>query len=241
MRLLNFFGLPSSLLVFLLSDAAATQALDSSESWRRSPPLHAHYRPEDSPHRRRDLEDIQRRFEAGDKAMGIKKMSVDESEKFWPEYWGFENGSPAGLERKRESGLEIAARRDYEEEEEAFLKANSSAILQVRPPFLVHQASASDALAILEKRDFQCPTGTTACSGYPSSCCNTGDTCVTVQDTGFGVVGCCRSGSSCGGIISTCGANSRCPSDIGGGCCLPGFSCSGIGCKFPIPFLYHPC
>lgn len=220
----NFLALPSSLLIFLLSDLPSAQAISNSRPLPRELERNVQYQPEDSLNRRRDLQNIQRRLEAGIAPVGVKKMSGDESEKFWPEYWGFSDGVQAEL------GPMV--RREYDDEEEAMLLANSSAILAVRPPYLIHQASsASDALARLEKRDFTCPTGTTGCAGHPSSCCNTGDTCVTVQDTGFGTVGCCRAGATCAGVITTCGVNSPCPSDMGGGCCLPGYTCSGIGCK----------
>jgi hypothetical protein len=89
-------------------------------------------------------------------------------------------------------------------------------------------------LGQLQRRQWACPSGTSSCStiGYPNSCCTQGETCVKIQDTGLGPVGCCPAGSSCGGTISGCAqGNTPCASDIGGGCCIPGFVCQGVGCK----------
>ena len=94
---------------------------------------------------------------------------------------------------------------------------------------------AASALSILQGRQWSCPGGTNSCSniGFPNSCCATGETCVKITDTGLGSVGCCPSGSNCGGSISNCApGNTPCASDIGGGCCIPGFVCQGVGCKF---------
>lgn len=43
-----------------------------------------------------------------------------------------------------------------------------------------------------------CPSGNLACTNVqkPGYCCPTGSTCVNIQDTGFGSVGCCPSRSS---------------------------------------------
>ncbi|KAK0720569.1 hypothetical protein B0H67DRAFT_600026 [Lasiosphaeris hirsuta] len=92
---------------------------------------------------------------------------------------------------------------------------------------------AAEALAFLERRQWACPTGTSSCAdiGYPNSCCGTGETCVEVEDTGLGPVGCCPAGASCGGSVQSCADGSMpCASDIGGGCCIPGFVCQGVGC-----------
>ncbi|KAK0635563.1 hypothetical protein B0T17DRAFT_650536 [Bombardia bombarda] len=94
-------------------------------------------------------------------------------------------------------------------------------------------AAAEEALARLERRDWSCPAGTSSCAsiGYPNSCCQTGETCTEIVDTGLGSVGCCPAGATCGGAISGCATgNTACASDLGGGCCIPGFVCQGVGC-----------
>ncbi|KAK1754805.1 hypothetical protein QBC47DRAFT_403214 [Echria macrotheca] len=95
------------------------------------------------------------------------------------------------------------------------------------------QAAAAGVLAHLEKRQWACPTGTSGCGaiGYPNSCCQDGETCVLVADTGLGPVGCCPAGSSCAGNVMACtGGSTPCGSDVGGGCCIPGYVCQGPGC-----------
>ncbi|KAL2255857.1 hypothetical protein VTK26DRAFT_2604 [Humicola hyalothermophila] len=105
---------------------------------------------------------------------------------------------------------------------------------------------AASALAFLEKRQWACPRGTSSCAaiGFPNSCCQQGETCVEVPDTGLGPVGCCPAGATCSGGVSGCsGGSTPCGSEIGGGCCIPGFVCEGVGCKFdptlsPPPILF---
>lgn len=83
------------------------------------------------------------------------------------------------------------------------------------------------------KRDFTCPTGTSSCSsiGYPDSCCQAGTTCVQIDDTGLGPVGCCPDGESCAGTIACSDGQQGCSSESGGGCCIPGYACASVGCK----------
>jgi hypothetical protein len=151
-----------------------------------------------------------------------------------------------------------------DQHDEARLLVNASLPMTMRPAFALHTGkenslappdpldnriralrvrSPAVALALLEKRGFQCPTGTSACTsiGYPNLCCGVNDGCFLVADTGLGPVGCCPQGASCAGTINTCEANNTpCPSDLGGGCCMPGYTCAGVGCvsdirspKFP--------
>ena len=90
-------------------------------------------------------------------------------------------------------------------------------------------------LALLSKRQFACPIGTTSCEniGFQNSCCVAGETCFVVRDTGLGPVGCCPAGITCSGGIAGCPADhAPCPSLLGGGCCIPGFICAGVGCVF---------
>jgi hypothetical protein len=126
-------------------------------------------------------------------------MSSDAGEMFYLDYWQFERE----LEQSHllNTGTTLRARSD---EEEALLLANSSAVLSFRPPFALHTDEGSDplgfedlrarkeiegrnsvaVLAMLTKRGFQCPTGTTDCSGInaPNSCCPTNEKCYSIQE-----------------------------------------------------------
>ncbi|KAK3403075.1 hypothetical protein B0T20DRAFT_16483 [Sordaria brevicollis] len=143
----------------------------------------------------------------------------------------------------------LAARRLADEADSYLLQRNSSIPLSYRPPFANHNhhlqtpseeeqawnlfRRSREALARLQRRQWNCPEGTTSCSriGYPNSCCRTSETCVEIEDVGLGKVGCCPAGATCGGSVSTCAdGNTGCASEIGGGCCLPGFVCAGVGC-----------
>lgn len=101
--------------------------------------------------------------------------------------------------------------------------------------FLSHRARylVEIKLRANAKRDYACPTGTTSCSsiGYPDSCCQAGTTCVQIDDTGLGSVGCCPDGESCTGEIACSDGQQGCSSESGGGCCIPGYACASIGCK----------
>lgn len=164
-------------------------------------------------------------------------MSPDAGEKFYMEFWQYE----------QKTGLQERTLRAREEEEET-LRANVSAAVDYRTPFALHTEDedgqelkvraavgrSAAALAALEKRQFTCPVGTNACVsiGYPNSCCPAAEDCFQIQDTGLGPVGCCPRGSICSGTITSCNyPNSACPQNMGGGCCLPNFVCQGVGCK----------
>ncbi|KAK4131385.1 hypothetical protein BT67DRAFT_388214 [Trichocladium antarcticum] len=189
----------------------------------------------------------------------IRKMPPDQGAKFHPEYYAF--AAPAVHAATPPTPLAaIAARRAHDADDARRLAANASAELSLRPPFVVlsdpeaeHSASkqrsspptawdrfrrAASALALLDKRQWSCPSGTSSCAaiGYPNSCCSKDEACMAVPDTGLGPVGCCPSGATCGGGVASCGGGSTaCGSDVGGGCCIPGFVCGGVGCKPPPP------
>jgi hypothetical protein len=179
------------------------------------------------------------------------KMSPDEGEKFYMEYWQFEGP----LEQSKLQDTPTQALRNRDELEEASLLVNTSEAVSWRPAFALHTEQGPDslvygdlrarsaleagnsaaALAALEKRGFTCPTGTSDCSGigYPNSCCATGENCFSIQDTGLGPVGCCPSGNNCGGVITSCNTpNTPCPDALGGGCCIPNYVCAGVGCMY---------
>ena len=198
----------------------------------------------------------------------VRKMSPDAGEKFHHEYCAFEEeaqGAAWSTATAAEARAAIAARQPFVERDAPLLAANASSQLLYRPPFAPHadwlsqgngrgdadsgllgwlllKRAAAGALARLEGRQWSCPGGTSSCVdiGFPNSCCHTGETCVKITDTGLGPVGCCPSGSTCGGTISNCASgNTACSSELGGGCCIPGFVCRGVGCTChsPCPFL----
>ena len=189
-------------------------------------------------------EAIAARIGAGTKPVAVRKMTEDEGEMFFNEYWGFEAREEDGT-----AGAEVrdgdVLRREYQDEED-IARGNSSALFSFRPAFAIHEASSpglpeaqarhqrsSRALAALLKRAFQCPTGTSACISIsqPNYCCASSESCVTITDTGLGPVGCCPAGQSCGGEITHCAAGqTACPQSLGGACCVAGFVCFDVGC-----------
>lgn len=182
----------------------------------------------------------------------IRKLGTDAGEKITHEYFAF-GDQDSVLQTGTQAKAAVEALGLLTEEEEALLAVNSSASLSYRAPLARHFDDTSRALdtrysidpweifrnariikARLERRDYACPTGTSSCSaiGYPNSCCQTGATCVKIEDTGLGPVGCCPSGESCTGTIACSGEQQGCSSESGGGCCIPGWSCASVGCEF---------
>lgn len=178
--------------------------------------------------------------------VGVKKMSDDEGEKFYMEYWQFEGNTQHQSPMLGMSSGDSLWRRD--EEDEAQLRANLSVPVSYRPAYNLHTEhdfnrqdlrargqEAAAALAMLEKRQWACPTGTSSCSniGKPYSCCSVDETCFNITDTGLGPVGCCPNGSTCGGTITKCDyPNTACSDALGGGCCIPNYVCAGVGCMY---------
>ncbi|KAF2155638.1 hypothetical protein K461DRAFT_274653 [Myriangium duriaei CBS 260.36] len=154
--------------------------------------------------------------------IGVRKMSDDEGEMFFLDYWQLD---PLASRASIQSDLTDTGNSTYQ---------------PFNPPLSPHSDSyhSSKSLRIahqLFKRDFQCPTNTFACTsiGQPNNCCANGETCISVQDTGLGPVGCCPQGQSCGGAVASCNTAqgySSCPGSPNGGCCIPGYSCQGVGC-----------
>lgn len=202
MRLdLRILGLPASILFLLASRTISTNAAQDEESpaqLQRDLPIQKRL-PPDSPQRRRQLEAVEEHLRLGRSPVGVLKMSSDEGEKFYMDYWQFEGE----LEQSQllNTGISLRAR---DEEEEARLLANSSATVSFRPPFALHTEEWSDTLgfedlrarsvvddrssaavlAMLTKRGFQCPTGTANCTdaGFPNSCCPTTEYCYPIQE-----------------------------------------------------------
>ncbi|QIW96870.1 hypothetical protein AMS68_002388 [Peltaster fructicola] len=184
--------LPSALLTLLLWDAA--HGYDA---------LYDPFLAQDELIAKRDQDAISQL--ATQRPHGVRKMSADPGEKFWPHYWEFRDahdGNTTALEH----------------------------------PFALHTSSKRrlSGRAIFA-RDASCPSGTSSCVsiGHSDSCCPSGDTCITVQDTGNGPVGCCAAGGSCGNTIGDCNTSqgySACPDSSNKGCCIPGYACSGNIC-----------
>ncbi|KAK0104021.1 hypothetical protein ONS96_005126 [Cadophora gregata f. sp. sojae] len=261
----SILSLPTSILLLIVSHTSAhtssnpdseTKAPSQSENtaqWPYNLPPHVKFWPEDPPSRRRDLEAIEEHIRLGRKPVGVMKMSDDEGEKFYMEYWQFEGEleQKGLLETRSESSV---LRRDSSLQKDG-LQGNESTVLQFMPPFLLHTENTAGAedlkardlvrgrdaarvLAALQARDFTCPTGTNSCSMpmSPTSCCATDEVCFSIPDTGLGVVGCCPAGAQCAGAVTQCDApNTPCPSILGGGCCIPGFSCVAGGCAMDPP------
>ncbi|KAF7586226.1 hypothetical protein BBP40_009224 [Aspergillus hancockii] len=153
---------------------------------------------------------------------GIKKMSSDEGEKFFLDYWYFEAGNSTDLQspENSETGHSDIESRSYPYQPSYSLDPDGG------PNWMGH-------FSPLLRRDFKCPAGTNACTSInrPNSCCSTGSTCEIVEDTGSGDVGCCPSGQMCSGTIGSCQKGyTSCPASLGGGCCIPGYECVSGGC-----------
>ncbi|KAI2463462.1 hypothetical protein F4781DRAFT_416513 [Annulohypoxylon bovei var. microspora] len=184
----------------------------------------------------------------------IRKMSLDEGEKIFPEYYAFGPASaPAFLPH----------------DEEALLPSgNSSAAVPFLPPYPRHldhhhyrspspprNKKAADgkleeedtddrgaglyrrtreAPSRLRGRQFACPSDTHSCTNIaqPNYCCASGTTCFVVTNAPeSGNVGCCPVGQNCGVTVGACTSGSTaCPANVGGGCCIAGFVCAEVGC-----------
>lgn len=159
----------------------------------------------------------------------IRKMSPDESEKFFSHYVAFPEGEHQTL------ALAEVEKRRYPNADPAFSRSfpihveDPESAMEDETPY----RRAAGALARLQRRQWGCPSGTTSCSsiGHSDRCCRENETCYKIDDTGLGSVGCCVNGSTCGGTISNCApGDTACPASLGGGCCIAGFVCQGVGC-----------
>lgn len=211
----------------------------SEPPWPYNLPAHVKYFPEDEAHVRRALA-VQQQLAAQAPA-GVRKMSDDEGEMFFLDYWQFDEQRPG--DRTLTSNTPAVAddiRRRLTSADEAAAYANASTSMPIFPSFPLH-ADQQQSLRFLrrssiQQRAFQCPSGTNSCTAInrPNSCCATGETCMIVRDTGLGDVGCCPQGTACGGQVSACNtANgySSCPSSLNGGCCIPNYVCQDVGCE----------
>lgn len=167
-------------------------------------------------------------------ALGVKKMSEDEGEKFFLDYWSFGDDFSSGNISERhlldEDGFSPARF-----VAQSFPFGPSYSMDTNGDSQFLSRENNNSAVNLLEKRDFKCPTGTTACVsiGRSDRCCGSGETCQIVADTGHGNVGCCPSWKTCSGMIGSCQSGyTACSQALGGGCCIPGYDCVEGGCKW---------
>lgn len=207
-------ALPPSLLLFLASFAQPIVSQHAPDPRDLSPDYK--YYPEHLHIFRRELE-IQQKLQ-WQRPTAVRKMSGDPGEKFYLDYWIFEN------EQEQEPTLNETTHNELG----ASLRVHSN----VSDSRFVSPHLDPRGLSKLFKREFECPAGSRACTSIdrPNSCCETGATCQSIEDTGYGDVGCCPAGQSCGSTLSGCDSGSTdCPNN-GGGCCLPGYGCYQEGC-----------
>jgi progranulin len=210
----RLWTLPPSLLLLIasLSSPASTQQLPDPSSLPRD----VKYFPEHEALVRREL-GIQQRLQR-DRPIGMRKMSGDPGEKFYLDYWLFDEDVTSW---NNESTFVSFTN--------SFPLHSDQNVSSIAPRYLDLRR-----LSLFQKRDYQCPAGTNACDsiGRSNSCCATGSTCQLIQDTGLGDVGCCAAGEVCSGSVSDCGENgyTSCPDNPGGGCCVPGYGCFDVGC-----------
>lgn len=219
--LLRILSLPPALIALIVTYPTIAIAEPKSPY---DVPAHMKYFPEDEVLVKKGLAAMEQI--ATKSPIGARKMTEDEAEMFFLDYWQFdEEDVPI---RRRSLELEYL---------------NQTMGDGLLAPLLLHSASSgqshiSNRMNYLFKRDFQCPAGTNSCESIqrPNSCCSTDETCVSVTDTGQGDVGCCPSGQSCTNAVSSCDTSAGYTSCEGtsanGGCCIPGFVCFGVGCKF---------
>jgi hypothetical protein len=191
---------------------------------------------------------------ADEPVYGVRKMSTDEGEKFYLEYWQFEDAVQGGLSERDLAEVNTTSRDTSNSEDATHQKEPVGNMgTEVSPAqFLARSYAFQPSFepgsgvtgSLLESRDFKCPTGTSACTSINRSdrCCSTDDTCVIVTDTGSGDVGCCPSGQTCSGTIGSCQSGyTTCSQALGGGCCIPGYDCVEGGCKSnpPRTLIHH--
>ena len=234
----KLLSLPASLLVLIANSPCPTT---SEAQWPYNLPPAVKYYPEDEVHIKRDVAIRERMaFQA---PAGLRKMTGDEGEKFFLEYWSFDDYSPdtASTQDVRIRSEEAMASRRANYTNVDYWNETIGADLL--PPFSLHSVQTTELRpllrlfhrTILDSRAFQCPQNTVNCSsiGRPNSCCASDETCIIVTDTGLGDVGCCPDGQTCGGSVSSCDtANgyTSCPNSSNGGCCIPDYTCDDVGC-----------
>lgn len=233
--------LPATLFTVLLSLLVFTSECtlhghEQVSQWPYNLPEHVKHFPEDEALVRRETM-AQARLKR-QPAQGVKKMSFDEGEKFFLDYWSFENGLNYSS-TEIEGGKNVSATSD----------TGKAALPLLQPAFPIHLTYSYQqkravlprliqpfgTAALFVKRDYTCPSGTSNCASIdrPNSCCPTGEVCQLVQGNAPGDVGCCADGQTCSGSVLQCqDGYSSCPNESGGGCCVPGYQCDSIGCMW---------
>lgn len=159
-------------------------------------------------------------------ALGVRKMSDDEGEKFFLDYWDFAGASDAAVSQVSENFNETLMDRSVDD--------GYSPARFVGQTFPFGPSTPPAFGDSLQARHFKCPIGTWACTsiGRSDRCCGSGETCEIVSDTGHGNVGCCAQGKTCTGMIGSCAVGyTACAEALGGGCCIPGYHCVEGGCE----------
>ena len=237
-----FHLVPASLLLFIATAPTPTQALDNPwpfglRHFLISKSRHGFWATGDEPTAMHHMAQV---------PIVVRKMSGDQGEMFFPEYWQFDSETNDGpkLDRK-----EPVPHSSSPLEEQSMVKdwINASMPQSLQAPFSLHTnrqlgtgpffrrlLRSPGAIFTRDTRDFQCPSGTSACTSInrPYSCCAAGLNCQLATDSGLGDVGCCEPGQVCGQEVSGCPeADTACPDSLGGGCCIPGSVCDGVGCE----------
>lgn len=238
---------PAPLLLFITATSSVTQALDTPWPLGLRP-----FSRSKSGH-----ESLTKRGETAitnlmtQVPIAVRKMSGDQGEMFFPEYWQFEVESDSALKLELDRGRPIPPSLEAgEDEPDVKHSANASMLQPLQAPFALHTDRKLDtqpllsrllrspeAIFALEIRNFSCPGGTNDCASInrPYSCCAAGLVCQLTTDTGLGDVGCCNPGQVCGEEVSGCPEEDvLCPDSLGGGCCIPGSVCDSVGCELTI-------
>jgi hypothetical protein len=222
----GLLALPSALFAIIFATPSYGQ------DWPYNLPLGTKYYPEHEYHIKRDFR-IQQKLNLAAPS-GVRKMSEHEGEKFFLDYWQFDEQTFDFIEMDKP----LNARRSVSS---AALLSNISNVEELLPPLLLHAESQQFVPSHrffgrgLSERAYQCPTGTNSCAlvGYPNSCCATGETCMSLPENNGATIGCCPDGASCGGQVGSCdtaAGYTNCENE-NGGCCIPGYTCQGAGCK----------
>jgi progranulin len=213
-------SLPTSLL-FLILSSSILPTISAEPQWP-----HNQYSPDEAHLIKRGLESL-KKLEV-QKPIAVRKMSTDPNEMFFLDYWEFDDTDSDTAECTLDDKPYTPG-------------ANESTSYLLELPVLLHSSNLPEALLRhfnpLVKRDFVCPTGYSTCAANSNLCCPSGQTCVSIQDTGSGSMGCCPSGVACQTGALGCNSNagySTCPgASNGGGCCIPNYTCFGLGCRLP--------
>jgi hypothetical protein len=163
----------------------------------------------------------------------VKKMSDDEGEKFFLDYWSF--GDVPSYSNRSEQQLAEDGFSPAPFVAQSYPFGPSYSLGSNGDNQFIPRGSSFGANNLLETRDFKCPTGTSACTsiGRSDRCCGAGETCEIVADMGHGDVGCCPSWKMCSGMIGSCQSGyTVCSQALGGGCCIPGYDCVPGGCEW---------